>query len=570
MEKIESGIRQTLQDLGAVGGLLPPVEDDDDDNDSHINGSGAVVDDATRDLLRLPDHHRQHTLRRLLRRLDRTLLRLEEHICSETESQVPLFSNELCNDLLTILTRLPLIDEESTIEMCLSILGIVARIWVEQDFRITDPQDVRTLLRRIAHQTTRAGSSRHHQQQQHSLFSQCVPWIKVVNVYFCDMHQAPALSADDAVWLLQQILLVALDSFRTHPSWDANSIQDAETEAVYQWRYLTTLSTEQVIQLYQMSQLSSETQQQQQQLSVLEWLEMHFRSPSSSSSTTTTRTAATTMVDLARPLEYSNSRNQNAARISAHELLQNLQNFADELIDFALDALDGAAAAVALVDTTNNHNEGEEYVQDEHGKADAVRDSLRQVVTALRFLQGLNDWSLVRPEWPLKLWKSLAIAFVVRPEYTEEEKLVLNDISSSIVHFTLTVLEMVLQLNDERCLPTTSLATTFLRALEYPERVLAIESFWSALKTNASQSNELKQVLQVAVLSLVSSSRNNSVTPSLSASSEASSQQALIHRILEVLPDDSMFESASQQRGHFIQNDPWDVFFSKRFNDMAK
>jgi hypothetical protein len=430
MERAENDFHQALQDLAAVGGLIQVEHndnmDDTDDYETMIATASHMNDGRQQQHI--------HTLRRLLRRLDRSLLRLLELVTDNDEkhnnSEQPPFSlsSNMCVDLLTILTRLRMpaaVDEaSSTLEIAMSINRTVGRLWTMQECCRSrqDPNDMRRLLRRIVQHASSSSSSScglDAQQQQHqvhnfsssssrTLFLLCAPWLKVVNCQWMDQRAAAAAAADvtggysahngttdpaHAVLKLQQILGHALESFQINPQWDINFIQDESREAFLLWRNLTGNLIEEVVELYQQQQQHhQQTYEQggQQQQPMEHWLEDCFAT--------------------INPQNLQKRQNGvSHAKLLANQMIRNLQAYAEELVDFALDALDGAAAVVADApararfqqhgsirdSSTSGHSVG--FVADDETPAPpaklmifAIRDSMRHVVVAVHVLQALQ------------------------------------------------------------------------------------------------------------------------------------------------------------------------------------
>ena len=561
MERAENEVHGALQDVAAFGGL-ELLEKDGENLDYE------TVATTQRFQQQQQQHQQQiHTLRRLLRRLDRSLLRLEDEVVLKNNNAV-LLSNEVCTDLLTLLTRLRMpLDDSNALDIALSVNTTVSRLWTGLACSVQDPNDMRMLLRRIVQHAT---TGHRHSTRTTSLFSLCAPWLKVVNYQWTNqrvlVHDNPdgalpggqhsVTTTDPAIAVLQskQILQGALDSFQVAKHWDVNHVQDELSDAILQWRNLTGFLIEHIVQLYlqqQQQQQQIDTEQRQSMQSVSEWLEQCFAA-----------------------INPQYQQDQHASHL-ADQLVENLQLYVTDLVDFALDSLDGAGAVVAdrtsipssshkgdeEPSASNNNNNNETVVL-------AVRDSLRHVWLATHALQALNALALVHSDWPLKLWKTLATSFVHEPGTTSHE-LIPRELGAGICHYTLTVAELALEVGNDP--PKTTLAMTFLRGLPYPDRLMVADQFWKALQSQLLSRDDgldLKHVLQASVLTLQQSATAKSSSQCTDSEESGGQLETLIQRILQVLRvlvDEKSASSVAPDNQDSIRGrDPWDELFSRR------
>lgn len=615
MEELDQDIRNSLQDLEVLHAL--ESSDGNCDSSTFTAFFPAASGTAKRD-------HQVYSLRRSLRLLERTLIRVQEVVDSESgnnDNRKPLYvhqqdnthdtttvSNDShtspeadsipvfhCEDsdahaettggsfmlhdtflqsLLTILTRLkiPIEDDSVSLELSVSILKTAQYLWSSQHGYIPDQAILQHLLRRVI----QYGSSSNNSSPQ-AIANQiglCQPWLDVLlqqleadgfpllvehqNTNVADREHRTATMQQQLVPIndphiivlqLQQLVQTSLQYLQCAPRWDVAVCTDPKQDAPFQWCRLSILVLDQVVQLYrgqedqsnafdQHSVASSITEavqtphEQQQvasptdtneklQLSFIEWIEEEF---------------------MACDASFDDDRQGLSARRARHfatQLLDQLQLFSNELVEYALDALDGTAAEIA------NLGENE--------KAILIIHTLRHVETAVWMLQEANAFS--PSSAAMRLWKTLATAFV--SEKIEDACLPLN-------HLLLLTAQISLRRYDvdpatdaeqvEEPFPVSTLGMTFLRALEYPASLIGAFQIWSALEKHTPREAELKYLLQTATLSL-----HSPAFCSLRCSLE--DQMQVSEAILRILRLD-------KDKCDGVV-DPWDVFFQNRLVDSS-
>jgi hypothetical protein len=271
-----------------------------------------------------------------------------------------------------------------------------------------------------------------------------------------------------------------------------------------------------------------------------------------------------------------------------------------ELVDYALDALDGAADLVEEAhfayhqagDQTPGGGRGPSqyqhqptpFTRDQDTMTLAssnstsaamlvsptvclVQDCIRHVALATNALAAVQSWGLVENTAALylSLWKATATSFLVVESTGEplHHNLLPVDVSESFCQSILKLAGLALQshlsttTSSDVVLSQFPLATTFLRVLQHPvlvqdllyalstsasaQHVSELGTLWSTMeqqiRTNADP--DLKRVVQAAILTLASSGGNGNGmgTRSTSTSSQNSHNEHLEWQLAQALMD---------------------------------
>lgn len=546
--------------------------------------------------------------------------------------------NDLQEDLLEILINLPFpTQDENTFRLASSVLETTMRIWnlISQqenfghDAKLTQwmisYSRIITLVERIieygVHNKHRLykdsneyKESPEYQHDQHinsnSFLIPLITWLEIVNNYFTRLEDDELQNGsrvDGIVGEPPQYGILPVDLFRFLPSfleqatksvqlkpWESSGLYDPVVEVHVQWRILTDTFMDKLMSMYQHEQPLNPTAS-----SVFSFLTDGFHH----------LMKCTAMLNYENDNSYEcdgDERQQITNQV--HDFLMQVTIYALELVDYALDSLDGAAVLNFTPTNKSNMTVNAAAVQGQEANfftKSAIHDCLRHSTLAINLLVVIQFWyenkSLQHSQLEQakrNLWKAMSSAFM---ENSNKRKLQnTQDFGARLCHSQILLTNLIL--SNPRYESTTSyddnstLILIFLRALEYPELLLSenADTLWQVFEKQIrfsqehhtyedSKEKELKHVLQAAYITIMNS--NLSMLPHSSSlgkldrvEDKRQQNQNLLKRMIMLLKmpniDNTITlrnENTAQADQELLvtQKDPWDEFFLQQLSMMT-
>ena len=186
-------------------------------------------------------------------------------------------------------------------------------------------------------------------------------------------------------------------------------------------------------------------------------------------------------------LDHSHPVNLQAAQNQCYKLLEMTNQFAHKMVEYAMDALDGALIAVERKDDTSSQHELEQW---------AIHDSMLHVDLAVHISRIAYEWNILTDYAAVMetMWKQCARAFVSVDQDGVVAQVVLN-----MASLYLKVAPRATGDDDGMALDVPTFALTLFRAYECCPLALAEATMvWDVLESEVceSENKELKSVVQ--------------------------------------------------------------------------
>jgi hypothetical protein len=322
-----------------------------------------------------------------------------------------------------------------------------------------------------------------------------------------------ALPAQVAIKYLPHFLRIAIETVQLTP-WEPVDLANKDAESRIQWKILTGYIIEHTIQMQQEDDLMFQSCHDASGCSVEQWLKDHLRE--------------------AFPLESHEELDE-----LPQLLISDLKLYATELTEYAIDALEGASvtfsdtkvgpAFLSQVSTENEHQINTAAMKP---ALIAVQDCARHVALATGVLKSIEPWcgqcgstddrsSQSHGSLIARLWKTTTESFMAKSnevtifsvnksESAAERGDEPDDLAALMCYHQLELANLFLSfpccasaIHD----PVNEhiLLLTFVRALDFPDQVLAADQIWNALQKQLVAEGEygnLKKMLQSVVLTI--------------------------------------------------------------------
>lgn len=448
-------------------------------------------------------HHVRRTYRRLYRSLQTFRRELSDH--AGVEEPGDGLPNFVADDFAAILTRLPLhfgegTDDEVT-TMSSSIMWDAGCLLVDSTlFGHLTIAAIRVILGRIEE----ANSSDNPSPTPPEVIS---TWLSVVLANW-DPNvsvDATSVSSDELFTWLQTLstLLSTAEGTLEMTTWDQRCLTDIHYELQTKYRDLVRRLLGYIVVLWKNDPLA---------LSLADWVEKIC-------------------------CDNAMQGDEQEIRAAFLALTETLVRYSNDLVEFTLDAMDGAAIAVSL----ERENEVLSL---------SVRDVVKQTDIATHTVKAAVDWAPDHPQsfaaslLLQKMWKSMSEVFVgsvilkddrvLRAEFSKALCDMAESNAGSFNHEDQTKDDLV---------DTNVAGMTLLRLIEYPHLLPSSSAFLKVLDTEIRirDNAEIKRIVQLCVLTL------NSQYQWVAGSQE------LLHSLVEML---------SRENGHLSKpsDDPWDEY----------